>query len=368
MKDRNFHPARVAAMLLVAIAIVSVGSQAGEWEVKSAKEHSMIKFGYLVQGRLEATDTSDGSDTSKDLYFRRLRLLAGGKLTEKWSFFMETDSPNLGKGTSTGKPNGATRKQDLYIQDFVLTYNHSNAFKLDMGMLLIPMSHNSTQSAVSLMPHDYGPYSFLESAPSDSNVGRDYGVLARGHVADDHLEYRVGVFQGNRGTDSTEDFRYVGRLVYYPFEAEKGLFYSGTTLGKKKIVAIGASIDQQDEYQSHAADVYVSWPVNDGDGVTFQADWIHYDGDVTYPTLAEQDALLIEAGYYFASKKLQPFIQYAERDFESEETADLDKTSIGLAWHIRGHNMALKFAWVQLGVDGGIDRDQYVVQLQTFVF
>jgi hypothetical protein len=42
----------------------------------------------------------------------------------------------------------------------------------------------------------------------------------------------------------------------YPAEAETGYFYSGANFGKKKILAIGVSYDQQDDYNAPAFDVY----------------------------------------------------------------------------------------------------------------
>jgi hypothetical protein len=119
------------------------------------------------------------------------------------------------------------------------------------GLMLTPNSHNSETSAAALLPIDYGPYSFLESTPTGSRVGRDYGVQLRGYLAK-HFEYRLGVYQGYRGENSTEPFRYVGRVVFYLFDPETGFFYTGTSLGTKKIVAIGLSADFQDTYQSYA--------------------------------------------------------------------------------------------------------------------
>ncbi|MDX1584844.1 MAG: hypothetical protein R3338_14695, partial [Thermoanaerobaculia bacterium] len=283
-------------LIILSVFSFSLGVDA-QWKIET-DDGATLKFGFLVQARGEFLDLE--SDTAENLFFRRLRLLAGGTLTDRLSFFFETDSPNLGKGSASGSKGSS----DIYIQDFVLIYKWSPDQYLDAGMLLNAISHNSNQSAASLLAVDYGPYSFLASAPTTSRVGRDYGLRARGYVLDDRLEYRASILQGARGTNSSNDFRLLGRLVYNVFEPEKGLFYGGTYLGKKRVLSFGASVDHQEDYQSTALDLFSDTPLANGDSVTFQADWIEYDGDTFLTELPEQDALLVEAGYYFSDSKL----------------------------------------------------------------
>lgn len=335
-----------------------------QWQITADDGKSSIKFGFLVQGRAESVDINN-DDTAQDLYFRRLRILSGGKINDQLSFFFETDSPNLGKGTSSGSK-GAS---DIFIQDFVVTYKpQSDAFNLDVGMMLNEVSYNSNQSAATLLATDYGPYSFVWSGPLDARVGRDYGVRARGYLFGDHLEYRASVMQGNRGTDSTNEFRFLGRLMFNVFGAQKGLFYTGTTLGKTQYLSIGASYDTQEDYETVGVDAFWDQPIGNGNGFTVQADWSSLDGDVFLTSLPEQDNLLVEAGFYIGSLKLLPFVQYAEQDFQDDARADTDKFMVGLGYMFAGHNGTLKLSYGQLGVDGGDDRDEIILQLQVFKF
>ncbi len=353
-------PIHLLGALLVALVAVPVQAQ---WKIESPGGDSSIKFGFLAQMRAESLD--NGSNTAQNLFFRRLRLLAGGKLTDKLTFFLETDSPNLGKAGAGGVKGAG----DIFIQDFAVTYKpQSDAFNLDLGMLLVETSHNSNQSAVSLMAVDYGPYSFASSGPIDARVGRDYGVRARGYLANDHFEYRAGIYQGKRGANADNAFRYAGRVVYNVFAAEKGLFYSGTTLGKKHILSFGASVDHQEDYDAYAGDVYLDQPIVGGNGFTFQADWITYDGDVFLPTLPKQDDALVEAGFYFGATKLLPFVQYAKRNFDDPALGDEDQLQVGIGYMFRGHNGNLKFSYGRLSKDGTADRDQLWLNFQTFAF
>jgi len=334
-----------------------------QFEVASKDGTSSIKFGLLVQPQGEWIDTADGKGTTQNLFVRRMRILMGGKIGEKLSFFVETDSPNLGKADATGKKNDGT----IFMQDIIVTYAFSPKIMIDSGLLLTPNSHNSEQGATTLLPVDYGPYSFLHSGPTGSRVGRDYGVQARGYLANNHLEVRLGVFQGAREADSRNALRTIGRVVYYPFEAETGFFYTGTNFGKKKILAIGASYDRQEDYQAPALDVYFDWPVGKN-AVTLQADVIKYDGGTTLATLPEQTATLFEASYYFSALKLGPFLQVSNRNFQEDATADETVSQVGLAYWHSNHTFNVKLGWARLEKDASPDRDQLVLQCQLFLY
>lgn len=348
--------------MVLACALVAASPLQAQWQI-STEDGSSIKFGFLAQARAESVDV--GADTAQNLFFRRLRLLAGGKINDQLSFFFETDSPNLGKGSADGSKDAG----DIFIQDFVITWKpKSDAFNLDVGMLLNELSYNSNQSAASLMATDYGPFSFVWSGPLTARVGRDYGVRARGYVANDRLEYRAAVLQGNRGVGNDNSFRFLGRLMLNIIGNQKGLFYTGTTLGKKQLLSVGASYDKQEDYEAYTGDVFWDQPVGGGNGFTLQGDWMHLDGDVFLPSLPEQDDLMLEAGFYIASVKLLPFIQYADRDFDDAARADDDKVQVGLGYMFNGHNGNLKFSYGKIGVDGGDDRDEFWINFQVFKF
>jgi hypothetical protein len=320
-----------------------------------------VTLGFLAQPQFESITNPNGSGTTNNLYLRRFRLTAGGKLTRKLSYFVESDSPNLGKSVATGST--MSRTCDIFLQDAIVTYTFRPEFQIDGGMLLIPVSHNSGQSAASLLAVDYGPYSFLASDPTHSKNGRDYGVEARGYVMR-HFEYRLGAFRGNRDPDSNFPFRVSGRFVWYPFDADTGFFYTGTTLGKKRIVALGTSFDRQDHYSSNAVDLFIDQPLRNGHTVTFQADYVRYDGRGTFPTLPKQSAWMVEGSYCFGNVKLAPFIQAASRDFTNPSAADDRKIQGGMIYWIKGHRLNIKLGIGRSLKNGAPDRTQFVIQTQ----
>ena len=320
-----------------------------------------VTFGFLAQPQFESFTNPNGIGTANNLFLRRFRLTAGGKLTRKLSYFVESDSANLGKSVTTGST--TSRTADIFLQDAIVTYTFRPEFQIDGGMLLIPVSHNSGQSAASLLAIDYGSYSFLASDPTHSKYGRDYGVQARGYVMK-HFEYRFGAFRGNTDIDSNFPFRLSGRFVWYPFDADTGFFYTGTTLGQKRIVALGTSFDRQDHYSSNAVDLFIDQPLRNGHVVTFQADYIRYDGRQTFPTLAKQSAWMVEGSYYFRNVKLAPFVQVGSRDFANPAMADDRKIQGGMIYWIKGHRLNIKMGIGRSLKDGAPDRTQFVIQTQ----
>ncbi len=352
------------ALATAGALLVAATPAAAQLSWKSADEKLAFKIGILGQLSAEQADVAGTSDTATNLFLRRARILMSFTLGDKLSIFLETDSPNLGKSNNAGVKDSG----DVFLQDFVATYKFSPAFQLDGGMLLPAVSYNHTQSAASLLAIDYGPYSFVESGPLTARVGRDYGLRARGYLADNHLEYRAGVYQGARGVNASNNLRYVGRLMYSFFTPQVGLFYRGTSLGKTKTLSIGGSYDSQEDYTSTAFDLFWDQPVGGGNGFVLQGDYVNADGDVFLTSLPKQTNTLVEAGFYIAAAKLQPFVQLASQDFDDPTRVDEDRTTIGLAYYASGHNNNFKISYTKIDPKVGKARDQFNLQWQVFQF
>ena len=356
----------LAAWLALLLVAAWPAASSAQWVIETKDQKSNLKIGFLIQPQLETLETADQSGTSTNLFLRRFRILFGGKVTDTWTYFFETDSPNLGKGTG---PAGTKDTGNIYMQDAFVTYNHSNAFKVDVGMMLLAQSHNHIQSAASLLPVDYSPYTFAETAATQARVGRDYGVQLRGYPFKQHVEYRLGVFQGVRGADSRNSLRVAGRGVWYPFAAETGYFYAGTLQGSKRLVGIGGSFDVQEAYGTYGFDAFFEQPINKGkQGFTAQFDYNRADGGTFLTVLPKQDNILIEAGFHFGKGTYSPFVQYAARNFDNPATADQNSLQVGFAWWMAGHNRNLKASIGRQHVEGQPDRTQGLVQLQIFYY
>lgn len=359
---------RIFTLLGLAAMLVAAGAtpSAAQWVIESKDQKTNLKIGFLLQPQFESLETSDGSATSKNIFLRRFRILFGGKIADKWTYFFETDSPNVGKGTGTA---GVKDTGTIYMQDAFVTYNHNDAFKVDVGMLLLAQSRNHIQSAASLLPVDYGAYTFVESTPMAERVGRDYGVQFRGLPFKQHFEYRLGVFSGVRGTDSANELRVAGRGTWFPFAAEAGYFYTGTFQGQKKMVAIGASFDKQKSYGNYGVDAFYEQPIKKGQlGFTARFDWNRVDGGTFVTGLPKQDNMLVEAAFHLAKGRFSPFVQYAARNYANTTSADQNQLQAGVAWWLAGHNRNLKVSVGRQHTAGAQDRLQALVQFQIFYY
>jgi len=350
------------ALATVALCALATGDAQAQWVVENKDATQSLKFGLLLQPNYEAIETVSGDHYSQNLYFRRLRLLFGGKISESWSFFIETDSPNLGKGNALGVKDSG----DIYIQDAVITYKAGDWLMVDTGMILFPISYNHNQSAAALLALDYGPYSFVENGALNERIGRDYGVQLRGYPFSKHFEYRVGIFQGYRGIDSANPFRYSARVAFWLTEAPTGYYYPGTLLASKNAWQIGASYDAQRDYKAYDLDTWGEFKIGNT-ALTFQGAYTHFDGGDFLPALAKQDDILVEVGLLLFGV-VTPYVQYAQQDFDDSSLNDENQIQGGINWWIKKHNLNLKLAYTQIDKDNFDKRNQVRLQLQFMNF
>src|SRR5260370_919645 len=109
------------------------------------------------------------------------------------------------------------------------------------------------------------------------------GSGLRGSSAGDPLECGGGLLAGTRqagttqGASSRNSPRVAARLQYDFFDTEKGYTYVGTNRGARKILAVGAWGDTQEDFEAYGADVMADIPIRK-DAVTVEADSLLYDG------------------------------------------------------------------------------------------
>ncbi len=376
-----------ALLLLAAGLALPALAQVSPLQITSPNGQASLKFGFLMQPQYESLGSPTKDGDSQNLFVRRTRVLMGGSLGKDWEFFFETDAANAGKSDATGAKTGWT----MSVQDAVLTWKPMKELNVDAGLVLIPFSHNSNQSAASLLSWDYLSYSFLQNTGMGTNVGRDQGVQFRGLIAD-HLEYRLGAFQGKRAPEQTaaaappnglvqsrNAMRVAARVQYNVFDAESTMFYAGSYAGAKKILSFGIGYDKQDEYKAAAYDAFFDWPLPNKDVVTVQVDHVQYDGGTWITTLPKQSGTSAEAGYRFAALKFSPILRWEHKSYDVNTTTNLNETRVGggIAWWFNGYNTNLKVFYNRITPDNVTigattttqhNYNQFVVQLQYFIF
>jgi hypothetical protein len=347
--------------------------------LKIVGPNATIRFGIFLQPQFEAAGSVALDGYANNLYLRRARFVAGGTLYDRIEWFLETDSPNLFKGATAVPAMGQALKttSTMVVQDLFGTYKAlGDMLKIDAGYTLPAASHNALQSAFTLFGWDYFAFTFQNSNAFGAvtpPVGRDLGVQARGLVADGHVEYRVGIWQGQRNAATATEqsarnfFRTAARVQINLFDPETGYFYAGTYLGAKKILSIGGSYDFESDYKAYAADGFLDMPLGPG-VITGQVDYSHWDGGGYLP-LPKQWAVQGEAGYTFLPIALAPIVRVEHLKVDSATPVTQNRYAGGLAYWCYGHNSNVKLFYTRIQEDGAAHgANQINLQWQIFVY
>lgn len=406
---------KIMLMLLLAMAFVmpAIAQEDGVAKLTYG-ENKWVALHYLLQAQgsyQEQYDNEDKKYFGNDAKIRRSRVIIKGQVSEKVSFFMETDAPNQ-EGDS---------KSFLFTQDAYIDYAIADEFKIAAGHILLPFQHHNRASAVSLLGVDYN----VKTVPVGGNVWRDTGVEARGLLFGGIIDYRVGAFNGqdrewvtvddsspldadeDTQLNETDGLRYTGRIQLNLMDAESAFFYSDNYLGKKKVLSIGGGVDYQkdvyakdvdktDDYMAWTVDLTVDLPIGTGNSFTLHGAYTKlenspkYDDnpDVEYfeeATIAdpaefnyykgvtqtyESTMYFVEAGFLW-NNMLQPVVKYWTNETTAVEDGDKVKTTMltgGLNYFINGHNANIKVEYNYPIEDQGhtIDRG-VIVQAQIFI-
>jgi hypothetical protein len=354
-------------------------------------------FAFAQQDGFSNPGTNAPTSWSRGFTLYRARVLVGGQLSKKGSFFMETELPS-----AIGGPNPDSTKNvkvSPIILDAQYQYNFSNAFQVIAGQQLVSNNRNGLQGAAALMANDFSffqyPYNLFANSPLQGNFGRDLGVNFRGFLFNDHLEYRAGAFTG-RNTDGKGPLRFVGRFAYNFLDREKDYYYSGTNLGAGKTLTWGAGFDAQASYYSLSSDVFFDHPLGDAGSITLNGAFQYMTGG-TNPTsqysfanlIPAQTVEFLELGYYFKAVKLQPWIKFENESISAkpEQTKGMEvyafnkqnSSSVfggGLNYFFNGlgTNLRLSYMTRTYNVANGLNTytsktyGQLWLQLQFFIF
>lgn len=265
--------------------------------------------------------TSKLGDWVKGAMLYRGRILVGGQLSKKGSFFLETELP-FPIGSSGTNVGGKNSQAFLVMLDCQYEHKFAEAFQVIAGAQLVSGNRNGLQGAASLMANDftfyqyaYNTFAYNPNHVLNSNYGRDIGVNFRGLLLNSKLEYRLGFFTG-RYKNGSEPLRTVGRVVYNFLDADKSYYYSGTNLGKGKTISLGAGADMQANYLNVGPDLFVDVPIGPG-SITLNTAYQYITGGTDTVSsfsytrqIPNSSAILGELGYYIPSLKIQPWIRF----------------------------------------------------------
>jgi Phosphate-selective porin O and P len=363
----------LALMALATVAALLIPAVAQAQAVIKVSDTVNVKFGMQIQGWADWTQDAVSNGYMENLYIRRVRFLVAGQVAPDVTFFFMTDNPNLGK---TPKALGT----GFLTQDALLTWKIADAFRLEGGLFIVPLSRHGLSSTISYLTLDVSPAATVFAGPSGTSGLRDTGFQARGYLLDrGQLEYRVAVTQGIRsaavtGVDggSRNAFRTTTFLNYNFFETENGYVLGGTNLGKKKVLALAGGWDAQSSYNAYTANLFTTLPVGNGNEFAGQVLWGHYDGQKWIATLPQQNDYMAEVAYYADGAKVQPFAKYEVQKFSqtAAQVNDLKRWGAGFNYYVAKQNFKITAQYLRVIPDASTKPavNEFTVQLQLFYF
>jgi hypothetical protein len=352
-------------------------------QLQIKNEDVTLKFG--IQGQFWADWTQDATAPSagpqgyaQNFYLLRARFMMQGTIGDKITFFFQTDDPKLGlspAGTAGTKSltTGNATSPGFLVQDAFAEYKVSSHLQIAGGEMLVPISRQALQSTLSFYTLNISPTATIANGPTQESALRDVGFQARGYFFKDHLQYRGGLFAGERDANGRNAPRGAAYLQYDFFSPEKEYAYAGTALGKRKILAVDVGGDKQGTYRSMSASVANDTPVFGGDEIGFNFQVSHFDGRNKFVAIPDQNNYVAEGAYYFHKAKVQPFAKFETQDFVAavNGTKDIDRYGAGLNYYLRGQNLKWTFQYLRaLPQNGSTIRpsNEFTMQLQMFYF
>jgi len=335
-------------------------------KVTGFMEKHKLKAGLRLQTWYQFVEDGKkgGTKDLHDFMARRFYFYLKGEVMPKIGFFAHIAADRIGQDgldkPSVGLGSG------LAVRDAWIYYNLNESFKVQMGRMYIPFTRNyGTTSTFAMLPLElpFNQGGVRGGIFYASKVGRDDGILVWGNPLNGKFQYRIGISEGVENSDNPDDnLRYTGRLSFNLLEPETSWFNKGTYLGKKKVLALGAGFDYQDDLTlsgrkdqknfGWTVDCFFDHPVGKG-AVTLETAYIHVQNvtqTLKYSWLVSGDdaqIYYIQGGYLLPGKigpgRLQPYFRFERLDVDKKP--DTAFPSLGFNYFLKGHNAKLTFDW-----------------------
>jgi hypothetical protein len=333
-------------------------------------ENTWFRFGAQVQAwalaRQDRLTTGADGTYGYDFFCRRCRFFATGSVVRNVFFNVLFEaSPGRADPVTGAKAAATPQVLDAYGQ-----VKFADAFWLSAGNILMPLSRNGTQPTTTYLSLDNANIDTTPVLQGNSYVLRDLGFQANGFFVDNHIEYRLGVFQGSRQAATTAGTppvtvqsaghnppRFVAMISANLWDTETGYVNGGHYYGTKRVLGVMGNFDYQvfrkdgppapgtdkNAYYGFSAAAFINYPLagpsrTGGDEIAATLQFGIYDGGLrqtaatpsnpgTYPNVLKQMNYLAEAAYYNHSGKFSVFGKFEMRKISDDYVAALKAAS-----------------------------------------
>jgi hypothetical protein len=364
------------------VVLFSTAAGAAKVQLFPGLGDATLNINVQLQMWVQAVETPQanyGTTWGPQVFMRRIRPIISGDVTKQIHYFLQFDSPSYGR-YSAADPTGLTGR--VLVQDAQIQYEPQPGVFVEGGILLLPLSHNQVQSTTSFVTLDLHSNTIRfpgATAPNQATTGlREPGIQTRGWALDKKLGWRLGVYNGVRGTPGAYDpanagslqgvnrdgLPQVGGYLHWNFldTEERGWLYQGVYFNEKPILGVGAGFGFQpkairgiappggappsapQDWRAFAADIYAAIPPAPNQEVIAQFAYYNYDFGSNNGNTG--NGFFAELGYRFDT--IQPFVSVEY--FQANDIANVQQTArndarlwfAGVNWWYRRIN-SLKF-------------------------
>lgn len=372
--DRRRPPA-----FLTAICLIHLCALPALCGVKTKiDDEKWFEIGARVQGWYQSVSEED-ADHLNDFMVRRAYLYLQGQVAPKLTFFAHIAGDRLGQ-EGVDSP-GSGLGTGVSLRDGWIAFSPYDELKIQAGRMYVPFTRSfGTESTFALLtldlPFTQGGVRAKGFFPC--NVGRDDGVTVWGNLAKGIVQYRVGVFDGQQGTQNTQKSpRTAARISINPLESEGSFYNKGNYLGTKKVLSFGVGFDRQadlkwgagrptSDYSAWTTDVFFDHPVKSGAAIV---EWA-YTGIKNSQDYGDAKTWYLQGGWLlpkFADKfRLQPYAKY--ESVYRNTAADTKYAGGGINLFFRQHDAKLTFEFDKvLPESGSSERSKSIFTIQMQV-
>ena len=367
-------------VLLSIVVLLLVPGLAWSVEVYRDGDRS-LDIGFWGQAWFQCVE--DGKDKDgdginetdlNDFLVRRAYMGIKGTATPMLDFFVHYATDRAGQD-GAGVTNNDIELRDGWMRVKLV----DESVMVNLGRMYVPITRTPSTKSLMMIDLDWTQGgvrggSFYPSAAAN----RDDGVMVWGNLMDDKLRYRLMIAEGLEGATNPDDnLRFTGQVSVSLMEPEKGYFNPQTYLGKKNILSILASFDNQEDltsgdYTACTAELHWDQQVGDGEGLTVEAAYIDIENGpngINFTRMApgdDADIISVKAGYIFPNN-LQPVVHYEKLDVDDKD--DTDIYGVGLNYFVKGHanKICLDVTQIDQETETNDMKDHLVVTAQIAV-